>query len=171
MSVIFNRHSGYARTREKLRAKFRANRGLKKLARQLPRKRAYRRSAAPNWTEPIQFPETPSNVSDARCTFAKAIRVACYGADVADRTKWREVFDAEGRRWSSMSSDDLLSQLHDVQAYAVERDSKTYQVEVELLEDTDTYVHVMVGVDDRSLPASILPVTTSFIRQKPHSVR
>jgi hypothetical protein len=90
---------------------------------------------------------------------------------VADRKKWREVLDAEVRRWSSMSSDELLSKLHDVQAYEIERDSKTYQVEVELLEDTDTYVHVMVGVFDGSLPASIVPATTTFIRQKPHSVR
>ena len=70
-----------------------------------------------------------------------------------------------------MSSDELLSKLRDVQAYEVERDSRTYQVEVELLEDTDTYVHVVVGVDDGTLPASILPVTTSFIVKKPHSVR
>src|SRR5262245_41907498 len=47
----------------------------------------------------------------------KAIRVACYCADVADRKTWREVLDAEVRRWSSMSSDELLSKLHDVQAY------------------------------------------------------
>ena len=70
-----------------------------------------------------------------------------------------------------MSSDELLSKLHDVQIYEVESDLKTYHVEVELLEDTDTYVHVMVGVHDGSLPASILPVTTTFIRQKPPSVR
>jgi hypothetical protein len=90
---------------------------------------------------------------------------------VAHRKKWREVLDAEVRRWSSISSDELLSKLHDVQAYQVERDSKAYHVEVELLEDTDTYVHVMVGVHDGSLPASILPATTTFIRQKLHSVR
>ena len=70
-----------------------------------------------------------------------------------------------------MSSDELLSKLHDVQVYEVEHDSKTYQVEVELLEDTDTYLHVLVAVDDGSLPASISPVTTTFIRQKPHYVR
>lgn len=70
-----------------------------------------------------------------------------------------------------MSSGELLSELHDVQAYEVERDSKKYQVEVEVLENTDGYVHVMVSVDDGSLPASISPVTTSFIQQKPHSVR
>ena len=65
-----------------------------------------------------------------------------------------------------MSSDELFSKLHDdVQVYEVESDSKTYQVEVELLENTATYVHVMVGVDDGSLPASLFPATTSFISQ------
>jgi len=97
-------------------------------------------------------------------------RTAWYGSDMADRKKWREVLDAEAPRWSSMSSDELLSKLHDVQVYEVEHDSKTYQVEVELLEDTDTYLHVLVAVDDGSLPASISPVTTTFIRQKPHYV-
>ena len=52
-----------------------------------------------------------------------------------------------------------------------ERDSKKYQVEVELLQDTDTYVHVMVAVDDGLLPASISPVTATFTCDKPHSVR
>ena len=71
-----------------------------------------------------------------------------------------------------MSSDELFSKLHDdVQVYEVESDSKTYQVEVELLENTATYVHVMVGVDDGSLPASLFPATTSFISKKPSSVR
>ena len=90
---------------------------------------------------------------------------------MADKKARREVLDAEAQRWSSMSSDDLLSELHDVQAYEVERDSGKYQVEVELLEHTDTYVHVMVAVDDGHLPASFSPVTTTFIRPKLPSVR
>jgi hypothetical protein len=49
----------------------------------------------------------------------------------------------------------------------VELDSKKYQVEVELLENADKYVHVMVAVDDGSLPASISPLTRTFISQKP----
>jgi hypothetical protein len=69
-----------------------------------------------------------------------------------------------------MSADELLSELHDVLAYEVERDSRKYQVEVEVLENTDTYVHVMVAVDDGQLPASISPVTTTFVRAKPPSV-
>jgi hypothetical protein len=90
---------------------------------------------------------------------------------MADRNAWRQVLDAEVRRWSSLSFDQLMSELHGGQAYEVERDSKKYQVEVEILEDTDAYVHVMVAVDDGSLPASISPETTSFIASKVNSVR
>jgi hypothetical protein len=39
-------------------------------------------------------------------------------------------------------------------------------VEVELLENTETYLHVMVAVDDGTLPASMLPLTGTFIRKK-----
>jgi hypothetical protein len=65
-----------------------------------------------------------------------------------------------------MSCSQLVSELHDVQTYEIEFDSKKYQVEVELLENTEQYFHVMVALDDGSLPASIRPLTDSFIRQK-----
>ena len=65
-----------------------------------------------------------------------------------------------------MTCGQLASALHDQQSYEVEFDSKQYQVEVELLEDTDQYLHVIVAVDDGSLPASISPLTHTFIRQK-----
>ena len=52
-----------------------------------------------------------------------------------------------------------------MQGYEVEFDSKPYQVEVELLENTEQYAHVMVAVDDGSLPASISPLIQSFICQ------
>lgn len=83
------------------------------------------------------------------------------------REEWRKVLDSEVQRWSVMSCEQLVSELHDLQAYEVELDSKKYQVEVELLENTDKYVHVMVAVDDGSLPASISPLTSTFIRSKP----
>jgi hypothetical protein len=89
---------------------------------------------------------------------------------MADRQAEREVLDAEARRWSSMSSETLLAELHDAKVYEVEHGSKTYQVEVELLENTATYVHVMLAVDDGRLPGSISPLATSFIRQKRHCV-
>jgi hypothetical protein len=66
-----------------------------------------------------------------------------------------------------MSCEQLASELHELQAYDLEFESKQYQVEVELLENTEKYLHVMVAVDDGSVPASFLPLTQSFICQKP----
>ena len=48
----------------------------------------------------------------------------------------------------------------------VEFEGKKYQVEVQLLENTDKYVHVSVAVDDGSIPASFRPLSSSFIREK-----
>jgi hypothetical protein len=80
--------------------------------------------------------------------------------------EWRKVLDSEVKRWSAMSCSQLVSELHDLQTYEIEFDSKKYQVEVELLENTEQYLHVVVAVDDGSLPASIRPLTHSFIRPK-----
>jgi hypothetical protein len=89
------------------------------------------------------------------------------GIEMSRRQEWRKVLDAEVARWSAMSCEQLVAALPDVHAYEVEFDSKAYQVEVELLENTETYLHVMVAVDDGSLPASISPLTETFIREKP----
>jgi hypothetical protein len=82
------------------------------------------------------------------------------------REEWQGVLDAETKQWWSMSCERLIAELHDVRAYMVEVDSKQYQVEVQLMENTNAYVHVLVAVDDGSLPWSIVPLTQSFIRQK-----
>jgi hypothetical protein len=60
--------------------------------------------------------------------------------------------------------EELVSALRNQQGYEVEFESRKYQVEIEMLENTEQYIHVMMAVDDGSLPASILPVTHSFIR-------
>jgi hypothetical protein len=83
------------------------------------------------------------------------------------REEWRKVLDSEVQRWSAKSCEQLVSELRDVQIYEVQLDSKKYQVEVEILEDTAEYVHVMVAVDDGSLPASISPLTQTFVSSKP----
>jgi hypothetical protein len=85
---------------------------------------------------------------------------------VNKREQWRPVLDAELRRWSAKSCEQLLAELAEVQAYETEFKSRKYQVEVEILENTEKYVHVMVAVDDGSLPASIRPLSESFIREK-----
>jgi hypothetical protein len=83
------------------------------------------------------------------------------------RQEWQKVLDAEVQRWSAMPCEQLIAELHDVQAYEVEFEAKQYQVEVELLENTEKYLHVLVAVDDGSLPASNVTLTHSFLCQKP----
>ena len=82
------------------------------------------------------------------------------------REQWRRVVANELQRWSAMTPEQLASALDDEHVYEVELDSKTYQVEIEMLESTEEYFHVMVAVDDGSLPASIVPETQSFICNK-----
>jgi hypothetical protein len=89
--------------------------------------------------------------------------------DMNRRQQWRKVLDLEVQRWSAMPYDQFVSALGENQVYEVEFDSKPYQVEIEILANTEQYVHVAMAVDDGSLPASILPVIDSFIRNKPSS--
>lgn len=82
------------------------------------------------------------------------------------RDEWQTIADAEAQLWSAKHCEQLITELHDEQNYSVEAGSKVYQVEVQLLENTNEYVHVAMSVDDGSLPWSIFPATQSFIRQK-----
>jgi len=83
------------------------------------------------------------------------------------RKQWQKILDSEIHRWSRLPYEQLISQLSTMDVYEVECDSKKYQVEIELLENTEEYVHVVVSVDDGNLPTSILPATDSFITKKP----
>jgi hypothetical protein len=83
------------------------------------------------------------------------------------RKEWQKVLDSEVKRWSALPCDQLVSELHEAQGYEVEFESKQYQIEVQLLENTERHLHVMVAVDDGGLPGSILPLTYSFICEKP----
>jgi hypothetical protein len=82
------------------------------------------------------------------------------------RERWRRVLDAELQRWSAMTPEQLTSALADECVYEVVFDSNTHQVEVEILENTEEYLHVVVAVDDGSLPASLSPAAQSFICKK-----
>ena len=85
------------------------------------------------------------------------------------REEWRKVLDSEVKRWSAMSCDQLVSELPDgLEEYQIEFESKQYNVEVEILENTEQYLNVVVAVDDGSLPASISPLCHSWIRNKEH---
>ena len=82
---------------------------------------------------------------------------------VRRRERWRSVLELEVQRWSAHSYEFLIDALLELDNYTVERDSRTYQVEVQLLETTDAYVHVSVSVDDGKLPASLVPATATFV--------
>ena len=78
----------------------------------------------------------------------------------------RRTLEVEMKRRSAKPVQQLLSELKDVQAYQVKFAAKDYTVEVQLLENTDQYIHVSVDVDDGTLPASFRPLSDSFIREK-----
>jgi hypothetical protein len=82
------------------------------------------------------------------------------------REEWQKVLDSEVKRWSALSYEQLASELQNLQAYEVEIDSKKNQLEVELLKNTEQYLHLVISVDDGRLPASISPLTHSFICRK-----
>jgi len=53
----------------------------------------------------------------------------------------------------------------EVKTYEVELESKKYQrVEVQLLENTDRYVHAGVALDDAGFWGAVLPLSSSFLR-------
>jgi len=85
---------------------------------------------------------------------------------VSRRKEWRRVLASEVERWSAKSGQELVTELEDVQAYELEFDSKLYQVEVQLLENTEECVHVLVAVDDCSFTGSISPEADTFICRK-----
>jgi len=82
------------------------------------------------------------------------------------RQEWAPVLALETKRWSAKTCSQLVLELSDAQAYEVEIETKRYQVEVELLENTAKYVHVAVAVDDGRLPASFRPLATTFLLYK-----
>jgi hypothetical protein len=82
------------------------------------------------------------------------------------REAWRPALDAQIKRWAAKSCAQLISELADVVTYEVEFDAQRYQVEVQLEENTDTYVHVGIAVDDASFWGAVRPLSSSFIRNK-----
>jgi len=82
------------------------------------------------------------------------------------REQWRPVLEAELKRWKNKSYATLVRELTDEQVYEIEFEGRNYQVEVSILENKETYVHIVVSVDDASLPASLSPLSESFITRK-----
>jgi hypothetical protein len=82
------------------------------------------------------------------------------------RDKLREILAAEISRWSAMPYDELILQLQGECVYQVESESTQFHLDVQVLENTDEYVHVMVGIHDGSFWGFISPLSDSFITRK-----
>jgi hypothetical protein len=84
----------------------------------------------------------------------------------ARRSQWHRVLETEMARWSGMTAGELVEALREPQNYEIEFEGKIFQVEIQLLENTDRYVHVALAVDDGVLPFAIAPASDSFICPK-----
>ena len=82
------------------------------------------------------------------------------------REQWQPVLDAEVKKWSAKSCAELVTELSDEQVYKVEFEGTVHQVEVNILENKERCLHIVVSVDDGSLPASLSPLSKSFVKQK-----
>lgn len=82
------------------------------------------------------------------------------------REEWRPVLEAEVTRWKAKSYLELQDALTDEQVYEIQFGGRNHQVEVSILENKATFVHVIVSVDDGTLPASLSPLSESFIKHR-----
>jgi hypothetical protein len=85
------------------------------------------------------------------------------------RQQWRKVIEAEVQRCSALPYDQLQAQLATTEVYEVVDGPQRYQVEIDVLENTKEYVHVLLSLDDGSLPSSLAPVIESFITNRSDS--
>lgn len=77
------------------------------------------------------------------------------------------MLESELKKWAELSYAQIVSKLRETEeCYEVEVNSTTYQVEIAILERTDSYLHLSISVDDGSLPASLRPASSSFIVHK-----
>ena len=73
-----------------------------------------------------------------------------------------DLLAAEIEAWSLKTYGQLIQELADVVAYQRE-DPESHQFEVQILETTPEYVHVVISADDGSFWRSFSPVTRTFI--------
>ena len=80
-----------------------------------------------------------------------------------DKSRLQGLLDAETKLWAAKSYDLLAQELDDVAAYSRGEGEDFHQFEVQIVEHEETYLHILVSVDDASLRRSFSPLTTGFI--------
>ena len=79
------------------------------------------------------------------------------------RETWKPILEDEVQRWCGKTFGQLQAELQDEVVYEVERAGCKYQVEVQVLERSADRLHVMVAVDDGTLPRSLMPMCETFV--------
>jgi hypothetical protein len=85
---------------------------------------------------------------------------------MSKRSECQTALAQEVEQWSNMPWEKLVGALQDIHVYQVEVGANHYQVEVQLLENTERYVHVSVAIDDGRFPMSLFPLSNSFVKKK-----
>lgn len=83
--------------------------------------------------------------------------------ECVNKGELRNCLAQEIEKWARKSFCDLREGLKERLTYSVEAAQGTCDVQVTLLEITDTHVRVRLGVDDRSTWRSIFPLTRDVI--------
>jgi hypothetical protein len=78
----------------------------------------------------------------------------------------RAVLEAAVRRWSRIPWDQIVGLLQDSQPYQVTFETRKYQVDVELLENTDAHIGLSVTVNDGASSQSTPPLSQIVIVSK-----
>ena len=85
---------------------------------------------------------------------------------MSKRSECQAALAQEVKRWSNMQWEELVFALQDIHDYQIEVGGNHYQVEVQLLENTERYIHVSVAIDDSRLLGSMFPLSNSFVKKK-----
>jgi hypothetical protein len=76
------------------------------------------------------------------------------------------ILEAEVKKWSSKTTDEVIAELAEPNCYEVSFGTKKYQCEVRLLENADAYLRLGIAIDDGTLMGSLHPFGGSFDIQK-----
>ena len=84
------------------------------------------------------------------------------------RDRWKSVLRREAELWAALTFEEIVCRLtqRDPYVYDVLLDGCSYQVEVGIVDLNSTSANVVIGVDDGSLPASLVPVTCCLSKRK-----
>ena len=78
------------------------------------------------------------------------------------KRRLKKILFKEREKYISKSFEDL-SKITEPIVYECSSGKSCYQVEVQLIEKNEEYIHVSIAIDDKSLIRAIFPFSTSFI--------